>query len=384
MFRLREKKNLRTQSHLIDILFNSSAEAYISVKRVQEFLLRPESKRPISKKQKGHKNGKLSNGEIKSNGLEMFDKTQRKNSDTITEQVNGIAAIAYTEKLNESPCRRIQNVDSLEKSIRFENATAVWERSESRQMNGIFDMSLEIKPGLCAVVGQVGSSKSTLLNLILGELSLDSGLMTINGTISYASQEPWIFEGSVRNNIVFVEDFDEERYNKVVEVCALERDFKLLPQGDATIVGEQGSSLSGGQKARVNLARAIYKQSDIYLLDDPLSAVDTHVGKHIFEKCIKGFLAEKICVLVTHQLQYLKNVQLVVLLNKGKIEAQGPFQTLQRFNKESLMHAQEEGDQNAMDTFQNRVSFFFFFEKVIFDQNFHISDSQTFIHIIIL
>lgn len=107
-----------------------------------------------------------------------------------------------------------------------------------------------------------------------------------------------------------------------------------------------------------SLARAIYKQSDIYLLDDPLSAVDTHVGKHIFEKCIKGFLADKICVLVTHQLQYLKNVQHVVLMNAGKIEAQGPFQTLQRFNKKSLMHAQEEGDQNAIDTFQSRVSFF--------------------------
>lgn len=327
-----------------------SAEAYISIKRVQEFLLRPESKQSIKENKKEY-NGNITNGKT-SSGNGLFDKTRQKNSGA-TE--NGIAAIAYIHKTSESPKRRIQNLDSAEKFIRLETATAVWDRNETRQMNGIFEMSVEMKPGLCAIVGQVGSSKSTLLNVILGELALNVGSITVNGSISYASQEPWIFEGSVRNNIVFVENFDEQRYNEVVEVCALERDFKLLPQGDATIVGEQGSSLSGGQKARVNLARAIYKQSDIYLLDDPLSAVDTHVGKHIFEKCIKGFLSDKICVLVTHQLQYLKNVQHVVLLNGGKIEAHGPFKTLQRFNKESLMHAQEEGEQNAIDHFQNKV-----------------------------
>lgn len=267
---------------------------------------------------------------------------------------------AETITAEERPGRRVHNVDSLDKCIRLTNATAVWqavEQSDGAQQNGIFDMNLEVTSGLCAIVGQVGASKSTLLNLILGELSLDSGSMTINGTISYASQEPWIFEGSVRNNIVFVEDFDRLRYNKVVEVCALDRDFKLLPKGDATIVGEQGSSLSGGQKARVNLARAIYKQADIYLLDDPLSAVDTHVGKHIYEKCVEEFLANKICVLVTHQLQYLTNVQHVVLINKGKLEAQGPFQTLQKFNKELLTHAQVEGELNAIDCSQSRVSF---------------------------
>ncbi|XP_055326333.1 ATP-binding cassette sub-family C member 4-like [Sitodiplosis mosellana] len=343
------------------IVLTYTAEAYVSVRRIQEFLLRPESKHAekVLKKLKNHKNGHLTNGELKSksNDLEMLDKNRhRTDPGTIAEEETLIAA--DTNKLNESPCRRVQNIDDPDKFIRLVNATAVWEQSEGPQKNGIFDMNLEIKPGLCAVVGQVGSSKSTLLNLILGELSLDSGSMTINGTISYASQEPWIFEGSVRNNIVFVEEFDEQRYNKVVEVCALERDFKLLPQGDATIVGEQGSSLSGGQKARVNLARAIYKQSDIYLLDDPLSAIDTHVGKHIFDKCIKGFLSDKICVLVTHQLQYLRNVQHVVLLNKGKVEAQGPFQTLQRFRKKSLVNApppEREGGEKVVEAFPTRI-----------------------------
>lgn len=305
--------------------------------------MRSESKHPeiASKEDKRLTNENVINGETKlnSNELELSDKDRRKNSESIAAQ------------------RRVTNVDSLDKCIRLTNATAVWEQSEGSQTSGIFDINLEIKSGLCAIVGQVGSSKSTLLNLILGELSLESGSMTINGTISYASQEPWIFEGSVRNNIVFVEDFDRQRYNKVVEVCALDRDFKLLPKGDATIVGEQGSSLSGGQKARVNLARAIYKQADIYLLDDPLSAVDTHVGKDIYEKCIEEFLANKICVLVTHQLQYLRRVQHVVLLNKGKLEAQGPFHTLQKYKKGLPTPAQEDNELTVVDFSQNRVSF---------------------------
>lgn len=336
---------------------NFRAEAYISIKRLQEFLLRPESKQCELTTAENHTrtgNGlkdddlKLDDIVLQSNGIAKLDKTQKDS--------NGIGAVEFTQKSNENCGKRIQNLNSTEKCIRFEGVTAVWEHRESHQMNGLFDLSTEIRQGLCAIVGQVGSSKSTLLNGILGELAIDAGTLTVNGSISYASQEPWLFEGSVRSNIVFVEEFDEQRYKKVVEVCALERDFKLLPQGDATIVGEQGSSLSGGQKARVNLARAIYKQSDIYLLDDPLSAVDTHVGKHIFDLCVKGFLADKICVLVTHQLQYLKNVNHVILMKNGKIEAQGPFKTLERLNKESLMHAQEDGEQSATDSAQNRVS----------------------------
>lgn len=312
----------------------------MSVKRVQEFLLRPDSKSPenVSSEDKTNGNDNLSNDGIESNSSELvpFDKIDRKDSNTSTR-------------------RRVHSVDSVAKFIRLTNATSVWEKIESSQINGVIDVNVEIKPGLCVIVGQVGSGKSTLLNLILGELSLDSGSMTINGTISYASQEPWIFEGSVRSNIVFVEEFDRQRYNKVVELCALDRDFKLLPKGDATIVGEQGSSLSGGQKARVNLARAIYKEADIYLLDDPLSAVDTNVGKHIFEKCIEEFLVNKICVLVTHQLQYLTNVQHVVLLNVGKVVAQGTFRTLQKSNKELFTHTQVENEL-VVDFSQSRVS----------------------------
>ncbi|KAJ8966239.1 hypothetical protein NQ314_003654 [Rhamnusium bicolor] len=141
------------------------------------------------------------------------------------------------------------------------------------------DINLEVWPGkLTAIVGSVGAGKSCLLTLILGELSLFSGRLIAKGVMSYASQEPWLFAGSVRQNILFGRPFEINHYRDVVKACALTRDFSLLPYGDRSIVGEKGISLSGGQRARVNLARAVYKRADIYLLDDPLSAVDIHVG----------------------------------------------------------------------------------------------------------
>lgn len=169
-----------------------------------------------------------------------------------------------------------------------------------------------------AVVGPVGSGKTTLLQTILKELKLKEGWISVKGSVSYASQEPWVFGGSVKQNIIFGEKFDSKKYEEVVKVCALERDFTLFPYGDRTLVGERGVSLSGGQRARINLARAIYKDADIYLLDDPLSAVDTHVGTHLFDQCICGYLKSKCVVLVTHQLQYLSNVNRIYLLENGK------------------------------------------------------------------
>ena len=119
---------------------------------------------------------------------------------------------------------------------------------------------------------------------ILNELPLESGSIQVNGKVSFASQEAWTFNGSVQDNILFGTEYEETRYNQVVKECALDRDFALFPYGDKTLVGERGVSLSGGQKARITLARALYRDADIYLLDDPLSAVDTAVAKHIFQK----------------------------------------------------------------------------------------------------
>lgn len=368
---------------------------YVSVKRLQDFLLRPEtqpkvvinsntkqkdlfSKEPEAEESEGKVNMAYDD-EIASNKNEMFDKSHRKYSDTITNHGNGIETIAYTKRIYTGPGKRIQNISNNRKFIRLENVTAVWQRHiEPTQMNGIFDVNAEIEPGLCVIIGQVGSGKSTLLNTVLDELVVDVGTITINGSLSYATQEPWLFDSTIRDNIVFVEDFDERRYNRVINACALERDFELLPQGDESIVGERGLSLSGGQKARINLARAIYRQADIYLLDDPLSAVDSNVGRHIFEKCLIEFLADKICVLVTHQLQYLKDVNHVILMNGGRIEAEGPFNTLQKFNKELLNEVEESNIDNAVDSVKKQVIFFFADFAFGFIK-FHLNHLETFV-----
>lgn len=173
---------------------------------------------------------------------------------------------------------------------------------------------------LVVIDGSLASGKSSILHVILHELELDCGKLIVNGVVSYSSQEPWLFDATIRQNIIFTEKFDTERYHKVIEVCSLERDLKSLPAGDLTIVGESGACLSGGQKTRINLARAIYRTADIYLLDDPLSAVDTAVGKCIFYECIKRFLSDKICILVTNQKQFTEECDRIIYICDGKIQ----------------------------------------------------------------
>ena len=150
--------------------------------------------------------------------------------------------------------------------------------------------------------------------MLIGEIVPLKGNCQTNGTLAFASQLPWIFSGSVRDNILCGLDYNEIRYFQVVEVCALKQDLTLFPDGDQTLVGEKGISLSGGQKARINLARCLYVDADIYLLDDPLSAVDAHVGRHIYDKAINGFLHDNIRVIVTHQVQLLSKTCQVIHL----------------------------------------------------------------------
>lgn len=130
------------------------------------------------------------------------------------------------------------------------------------------------------------------------------------------------------DKIFFGQPMDRKRYKTVVKKCALERDFELLPYGDKTIVGERGASLSGGQKARISLARAVYRRSSIYLLDDPLSAVDTHVGRHLFDQCMRDYLRGNIVILVTHQLQFLQHADQIIILDHGKVSAVGTYDSL--------------------------------------------------------
>uniref|UniRef100_A0A8C2ZVZ5 ATP binding cassette subfamily C member 12 n=1 Tax=Cyclopterus lumpus TaxID=8103 RepID=A0A8C2ZVZ5_CYCLU len=186
------------------------------------------------------------------------------------------------------------------------------------------------KGNLLGICGNVGSGKTSLISSILEQMHLLQGSITADGTFAYVSQQAWIFHGTVQENILMGEPFDQSKYNKVVDVCSLRADLDILPYGDQTEIGERGLNLSGGQKQRISLARAVYSNRDIFLLDDPLSAVDAHVGKHIFEECIKKELQGKSVILITHQLQYLEFCDDVMLLDDGEVQEAGNHQVLMK------------------------------------------------------
>lgn len=207
------------------------------------------------------------------------------------------------------------------------NVAAKWDAASTE--NTLDQVNLSVEPGnLVAIIGRVGAGKSSLIQAILKELTISSGEISVYGDISYASQEPWLFSASVRQNILFGLPMIKARYKEVVKRCALERDFELFEYGDKTIVGERGTSLSGGQRARISLARACYRDASIYLLDDPLSAVDAHVGRHLFEQCVKTFLKGKTIILVTHQLQFLQSADKIFIMDKGRIVDSGTYDFL--------------------------------------------------------
>uniref|UniRef100_A0A674EGM2 Cystic fibrosis transmembrane conductance regulator n=1 Tax=Salmo trutta TaxID=8032 RepID=A0A674EGM2_SALTR len=199
------------------------------------------------------------------------------------------------------------------------------------------NLSLTVKSEqLVAVIGPVGAGKSSLLSTILGELPHDKGVLKVKGQLTYASQQPWVFPGTIRSNILFGKELHPQKYEKVLRACALKRDMELLPDGDLTLIGDRGATLSGGQKARVNLARAVYQDADIYLLDDPLSAVDAEVGRHLFEQLIHYIQTPDVWWGVTF-----------VCLFQGHMVARGTYSELQRSGVDftSLLKREEEGPQ---------------------------------------
>ncbi|KAM5132765.1 ATP-binding cassette sub-family C member 12 isoform 3-T3 [Callospermophilus lateralis] len=205
----------------------------------------------------------------------------------------------------------------------------------------LHNISFVVRKGkVLGICGNVGSGKSSLIAALLGQMQLQKGIVAVNGTLAYVSQQAWIFHGNVRENILFGEKYDHQRYQHTVRVCGLLKDLRSLPYGDLTEIGERGLNLSGGQRQRISLARAVYSDRQLYLLDDPLSSVDAHVGKHVFEECIKKTLKGKTVVLVTHQLQFLESCDEVILLEDGEICEKGTHKELmeERGHYAKLIH----------------------------------------------
>ncbi|KAI5409098.1 Canalicular multispecific organic anion transporter 2, variant 2 [Lathyrus oleraceus] len=176
-----------------------------------------------------------------------------------------------------------------------------------------------------AVCGTVGSGKSSLLSCLIGEIPKISGNLKVCGTKAYVAQSPWIQSGKIEDNILFGREMDREKYEKVLEACSLKKDLEVLPFGDQTIIGEKGINLSGGQKQRVQVARALYQDADIYLLDDPFSAVDAHTGSHLFKECLLGLLKTKTVIYITHQVDFLPDADLILVVKEGRITQSGKY-----------------------------------------------------------
>ncbi|NXA46167.1 MRP4 protein, partial [Nothocercus julius] len=244
--------------------------------------------------------------------------------------------------------------------LHVQDLTCYWDKSLDSPT--LQQLSFTVRRGeLLAVIGPVGAGKSSLLSAVLGELPKEKGLINVSGRIAYVSQQPWVFSGTIRSNILFDKEYEKEKYEKVLKACALKKDMELLANGDLTVIGDRGATLSGGQKARVNLARlvifassniyrAVYQDADIYLLDDPLSAVDAEVGRHLFEKCICQALHQKVLVLVTHQLQYLRAASQILILKDGKMVGKGTYAEFLRSGIDfaSLLKKDEEGEQPSV------------------------------------
>lgn len=214
-----------------------------------------------------------------------------------------------------------------------EDASSVVSSAEDPQVRypkaALKKATLRVSPGeLCAVVGRVASGKSTLCSAILNEALLESGDITLSGKVAYRAQLPWILNATLRDNILFGLSMDQAKYDRVIKACQLEHDLTMLDDGDLTEIGERGINLSGGQKARVSIARAAYSDADTIILDDPLSALDPEVGKLLFDECILDLMEGKTRLFVTNQIQFLRFCDTVVALKRGEVVEHGTFTDL--------------------------------------------------------
>lgn len=308
----------------IPLFLNTAVDTRESLKRIQTFLasesvssevvIRPESEYGLSVEEGDF------DWDLRSMGSRKSKRRPIKKARLLT-----------SEDGQQHPCRLL----TITPNTTYDMEEHTWIDPSANEIDDelfcLRDLELKIPKGkLVAIVGPVGSGKSSLLSAILGEMKSDGGSrIEVNGSIGYAPQQSWIMNGSIRDNILFGKQFDESRYLAVLKQCAIERDIQLLPYGDHTLIGEKGINLSGGQKARINLARAVYANTDLVLLDDPLSAVDAKVGNILFYRCIKdGLLKDKTRILVTHQLAIVPFVDYVVVLRNGRISEQGTYQQL--------------------------------------------------------
>ena len=220
--------------------------------------------------------------------------------------------------------------DLQEQSNEEKNSKKSQEGEELKKVeNCLKDIDFSVRKGsFVCIVGQVGAGKSSLLKSLLGELTISQGGYEVNGSVGYIPQEAFLVNDTLRNNILFGKELDEEKYQRIIKMSQLRPDFEMLPAGDLTEIGEKGMNLSGGQKQRISIARALYSDSDIYLVDDCMSALDSHVGGAILEEVFFEHLKHKTIIMTTHRYHFLSRVDDIYVLKDGEIITGGPYEQI--------------------------------------------------------
>ncbi|EON98628.1 putative multidrug resistance-associated protein 2 protein [Phaeoacremonium minimum UCRPA7] len=310
---------LRMPLNLLPLVIGQVTDAWSSLKRIEDYLLAEEQEEEVVWKSDGP------------NAIEMHDANFTWER-TTTQAPEGTATVP-TEKKGEGKKQKGGNKDDskgVQKSGDYSEDTGST-LVEEREPFKLTDINFEIgRDELVAVIGTVGSGKSSLLAALAGDMRKTSGEVVIGASRAFCPQYSWIQNTTVRENVLFGKDMDRQWYKEVIKACALEPDLDMLPNGDMTEIGERGITISGGQKQRLNIARAIYFNADMVLMDDPLSAVDAHVGRHIFDNAILGLLKGKCRILATHQLWVLNRCDRIIWMDEGKIQAVDTFENLMK------------------------------------------------------
>ncbi|KAJ3346286.1 hypothetical protein HDU83_003188 [Entophlyctis luteolus] len=266
--------------------------------------------------------------------------------------INRVKSFLLLEEIADSNVSRGPSED--ENVVVMENGSFNWDSKSKVAV--LANMNFKVAKGnLFAVIGRVGVGKSSLLSSLIGEMHKLNGSVRLSGSVAYVGQQAWIENATIRDNILFGSEFDEAKFQAVIDSCALRSDLKMFPAGDLTEIGERGVNLSGGQKQRLALARAVYNDADVYLLDDVLSAVDAHVDKHLFDNVIgpQGLLKSKTRIFVTHGVHHLASCDRVLVLKNGIIEEQGTFRELMEIDEGTFRNLITEYSQENSSVSEN-------------------------------
>ena len=297
-------------------MVTSTAEVWVSIKRIQKFLLCEEMK-PLQLLDTLPQSPAGKDSCIYIKGDFSWNSSDLPKLDTDDFTPTGSKGLEKEEE-------ELFTLTSDEDDDKVKPQYITPERCTLKDINILIERGDKV-----GVIGSVGAGKSSLISTLIGELyTAPTSEIGIKGSLSLVPQQAWIMNETVKNNILFGKPYDEEKYNRIIRACALEPDLLQLPAGDNTEIGEKGINLSGGQKQRISIARAIYQDTDIYLLDDPLSAVDAHVAKHIFENVILNLLANKTVFLVTHYLHLLTHLDYIIFMKEGRVAEQGKYAQL--------------------------------------------------------